>query len=158
MIKERGSHRIWAYLSFIQHRSLEILCNIDGTIMLILMNLTPYFSFKGYILACWRSFEMNQQQTYRGSSFYVGWMRGTLIYKNSISPMTSYITLLKLLAWSFSKRSKLMLSFNKICILVAWFLGLVVSVKRTYLKNHTTLMLAQTLPPLTGWLTRENPT
>ena len=27
---------------------------------------------------------MNWQQTYRGSRFYVGWMRGTFIYDNSI--------------------------------------------------------------------------
>ena len=29
---------------------------------------------------------MNWQQTYRGQSFYVGWMRGVLIYDNSLSP------------------------------------------------------------------------
>ena len=31
-----------------------------------------------------KSFEMNQQQTYSGSSFYVGWMRYTLVYKNPL--------------------------------------------------------------------------
>ena len=31
------------------------------------------------------SFEMNRQQTYRGSSFHIGWMRGTLEYDTSLS-------------------------------------------------------------------------
>ena len=29
---------------------------------------------------------MNQPQTYKGLSFYVGWMKGALIYNNSLSP------------------------------------------------------------------------
>ena len=33
-----------------------------------------------------RSMEMKHQQTYRGSSFYFGWMRGTLVYDDSLSP------------------------------------------------------------------------
>ena len=28
---------------------------------------------------------MNRQQTYKGSSYYVGWTRGTLVYDNSLS-------------------------------------------------------------------------
>ena len=37
-----------------------------------------------------KSFEMNQQQTYRGPVFLdVGWMRGTLVYNNSLSPICS---------------------------------------------------------------------
>ena len=30
--------------------------------------------------------EMNKQQSYMGPSFYVGWMRGALVYDNSLSP------------------------------------------------------------------------
>ena len=33
------------------------------------------------------SFEMNRQQTYKGSNFHVGWMRGILAYNNSLSPV-----------------------------------------------------------------------
>ena len=29
---------------------------------------------------------MNWQQTYKGSGFYVGWMRDTLTYNNSLPP------------------------------------------------------------------------
>ena len=36
--------------------------------------------FKESKLMWLRSFEMNQQQIYRGSSFYVGWIRGLLVY------------------------------------------------------------------------------
>ena len=36
-------------------------------------------SFGDHELVYLRSFNMNQQQTYRASSFYVGWMRGTLV-------------------------------------------------------------------------------
>ena len=42
-------------------------------------------SFKDVELIYTSSFEMNQQQTYPGSSFYVGWMRSTLVYNNSLS-------------------------------------------------------------------------
>ena len=31
-------------------------------------------------------FELNRQQTYRGSRFNVGWMRGTLVCQRSLSP------------------------------------------------------------------------
>jgi hypothetical protein len=34
---------------------------------------------------CSRSLKMNQQQTYRGSSLYVEWMRDMLIYNNLFS-------------------------------------------------------------------------
>ena len=30
---------------------------------------------------------MNQQQTYRGSSFYIEWMRDTLVYDNPLSKL-----------------------------------------------------------------------
>ena len=44
-------------------------------------------SFKDPELIYWRSFEMNGQQIYRGSSLYVGWMRDTLlVYDNSLPP------------------------------------------------------------------------
>ena len=42
-------------------------------------------SCKDLELVYWRSFEMNWQQTYRGSSLYVGCMRGTFVYANSLS-------------------------------------------------------------------------
>ena len=32
-----------------------------------------------------RSSEMNRQQTYKGSGFYVGWMRGMRAYDDSLS-------------------------------------------------------------------------
>jgi hypothetical protein len=32
------------------------------------------------------SFEMSEQQTYKESRFYIGWMTGTLIYNNFLSP------------------------------------------------------------------------
>lgn len=34
---------------------------------------------------------MNQQQLYRGSGFYVRWMRGILVYDNSRYPCISYL-------------------------------------------------------------------
>ena len=44
-------------------------------------------SFKDHELVYSRSFEMDMQQTYRGSSSYVGWMRGALVYDdNSLFP------------------------------------------------------------------------
>lgn len=43
-------------------------------------------NFKG-LLVYSRSFEMNRQQTYRGSSFYTGWMRDTLVYDNPLSKL-----------------------------------------------------------------------
>jgi len=43
-------------------------------------------SLKG-LLVYSRSFEMNQQQTYRGSSFYTGWMRDTLVYDKPLSKL-----------------------------------------------------------------------
>ena len=39
---------------------------------------------KGLKLVYWRSFELNRQWSYRGSSFYVGWMRGSLSLSLSI--------------------------------------------------------------------------
>ena len=39
-------------------------------------------SFQVSKLIYLRSFEKNRQQTYRGSSNYVGWMRGMLVYDN----------------------------------------------------------------------------
>ena len=122
-----------------------------------------------FILACqevikWVWPPMNQYRMFLCS--YVGWMRGTLVYKKfhfsyDQCQLTSYITLLKLLEWSFSKRSKLMLSFNRLCIRVPWFMRLIVSVEITDLEDHTTLKLAQTLPPhgsSPARPTRENPT
>ena len=45
-----------------------------------------------------KSFELNRPRTYGGSSFYVGWMRGMLVWDNSPSsdkatyglPLVSY--------------------------------------------------------------------
>ena len=33
-----------------------------------------------------RSFDMKQQQTCRGTTFYVAWMRGMLVYNSSLIP------------------------------------------------------------------------
>ena len=43
--------------------------------------------FKGFGSVCSTSFEMNQQQTYKGSSFHVGWMREVHLY--TITPSLS---------------------------------------------------------------------
>jgi hypothetical protein len=40
-----------------------------------------------------RSFEMNQQQTYAGSSSYVGQMRDALMYDNFLSPFLTSLGL-----------------------------------------------------------------
>ena len=60
---------IQAYLSFIQHKSLEITCSLQVT---FLSWFDIKISFKYPKLIYPRLVEMHQQQTYRKSSFYVG--------------------------------------------------------------------------------------
>ena len=43
-------------------------------------------SFEDHEKVCLRPFEMNRQRTYTGSSSYVGWLRGMLLYDNSLPP------------------------------------------------------------------------
>jgi hypothetical protein len=43
-------------------------------------------SFKDPKLVYSMSFETNRQQTYTWSAFYIGWIRGTVIFNNSFSP------------------------------------------------------------------------
>ena len=47
-----------------------------------LVDLTSALAMKTLKLVYSRSFGMNLQQTCRRSSFYVGWMRGTLVYQS----------------------------------------------------------------------------
>ena len=69
--RERENYRIQAYLSFIQHKSLEVVCNLGVTFF-------SWFdtgnSFKDPKLVSSWSFGMIRQQTHRGSRFLVGWM------------------------------------------------------------------------------------
>ena len=75
-MRERERER----LSFIQHKSPKITCSLQVTFF-------NWFdigiSFKDPELLYTRSFEMHWQQTYRESSFYVAFMRGTLVYDKS---------------------------------------------------------------------------
>ena len=70
-VREReGEYRIRVYRSFIQYESLEMWYAAQK--LLYLVDLTSRIGFKDPKLVYPRSFEMNQQQTYRGPSFYVG--------------------------------------------------------------------------------------
>ena len=44
----------------------------------------------GVTLIYWRSFETNRLQTYRGQVSNTGWMRGTLVYNDTLSPVWSH--------------------------------------------------------------------
>ena len=74
---------IMHFLSFVQHKSFEIACSPEVTLF---SRFDTGISFQGPDLMHSTSFEMSRQQTYRGSSTYVKWMRGTLIYDNALSP------------------------------------------------------------------------
>ena len=72
------------YLSFIQHKSPKVVCRLED-IIFYWFDTGFYFKDPGLIKS--RSFEMNWPQTYRGLSFYVGWMRGTFMCDNSLCPL-----------------------------------------------------------------------
>ena len=69
----KREYRIQAYLSFIQRKkkSLELVCSLEDFFFLFNLTLEVVYS---------RSFEMNRQQICRGLRFYLGWMKGTLVY------------------------------------------------------------------------------
>jgi len=74
---------IWACFSFILCKIPEIICNLDG---IFLVDLTLDFSFQGSdsaLKVIWDESATN----YKGSNFYVGWMRGMLVYNDSLSPI-----------------------------------------------------------------------
>ena len=64
--REIGEYCIQAYLSFIQHRSLHIVCNPEGTRFSLFDNI---IGFKDLGLVYSKSFEMNRQHTYEGQAF-----------------------------------------------------------------------------------------
>ena len=66
------NYRIPVYLLFIQHKSLKIRCGME---IIVLSWFDIGTSFKGPKLVYSMSFEMNRQQTYTGSSFFMfdGW-------------------------------------------------------------------------------------
>jgi hypothetical protein len=72
---------------FIQHKSPEIVCNFEIT---FLSRLDIGISFKGLELVYSRKFGINWPQPNRGSGvwffWFVGWMRGRLMYNNFLSP------------------------------------------------------------------------
>ena len=53
------------------------------------MSISHIIHFKDSELVYSRSSKIIRQQTYRGSSYNVGWMRGMLVYNNSLS-MTNF--------------------------------------------------------------------
>ena len=87
--KNKVNHCIRVYLSIIQRKSHELACNPKG---IFLGWLDTRISFKDpklvYLL---RSFESNQQQLCKESSFCVGWMRVRSYTENlSLSLSLSY--------------------------------------------------------------------
>ena len=81
-VRERGNYCIQVHLSFFQHKIPATICSPGDYFSQLI--LTPELDPE---LLHWMSFEVNLQQTYRGSSFNVGWMRGTmLVYTNSLFP------------------------------------------------------------------------
>ena len=68
---ERGNHRIWVYFSLSnKEASIRPRCFLGKVV------LTTRNGFKEPKLIYSRSFEINRQQIYRVSRFYVGWMDG----------------------------------------------------------------------------------
>ena len=62
----------------VQHKSHEIVWNLELAFLSNLLFLSPK-------LVQFASFVMNQTQTYEGSSFYVGWMRGQIWQQSSLT-------------------------------------------------------------------------
>lgn len=73
-ISKRNCIRV--YLSFIPHKNLEIVCNRE---IIFLVDLTLEFASKTSAESSQKSWQMTCSQTFIGSSFGAGWMRGTLI-------------------------------------------------------------------------------
>ena len=92
---ERSAHVIiaWMYLSFIQNKTLKIVC-IPKLTYLDWYNIG--ISFEGPGLVWIKSFELKLPQTLTRSGFYVGWMKRTFLCDNSVSQeiVTSNRTLL----------------------------------------------------------------
>ena len=65
---ERDYH-IRVYLSFIQHKNLDIICILE---VIFKSKFDIGIGFKASKLVYLRLFEMNRSQTCRGSRFYVG--------------------------------------------------------------------------------------
>ena len=66
----------------------EVVCHLEVFFFLVKRRRSWFdtgTSFEHSELVSPNSFDMNWYQTYRGSGFYIGWMRGTLVYNNSLS-------------------------------------------------------------------------
>ena len=79
---EGENGRVQTNLLFIQHKCLELVCSLEVTFC---SRLDTGISFKDPQLVHPRLFKMNRQQTYRGFGFQCGWMRGMLVYANTLS-------------------------------------------------------------------------
>ena len=69
---KRGSYHLWAYLSFIQHQILEIMCITKVTFC---GWINTVINIRTLNRPLWRSFEVNQQQTCIRVKFLIldGW-------------------------------------------------------------------------------------
>jgi hypothetical protein len=63
---ERGNYPLQAYLSFVQHKSLDIACSLEITLFSLF---ETGILFTDLELIYLMSFKMNLQQTYMGQSF-----------------------------------------------------------------------------------------
>lgn len=74
---------------FIVHNSLEIICNPQVDFFSLFYK---RIGFKDLELIYSRTLEMHQQQIYKRSSFYVGWVRDTmLVYEFSLPSLSSVL-------------------------------------------------------------------
>ena len=69
----------WAYISSVQHKCLEVICILEVVISSFFYS---GISIKDPELDYTNPSMMNQPQTYRASSFYVIWVRDTLVSNN----------------------------------------------------------------------------
>ena len=79
-----GIYCILAYFTFIQHKILKIVCKLE--VISFSVDLTSKLGLKIPDHITRGHFEMDRQQSYRGQVSYVGWMRGTFLCDNSLSP------------------------------------------------------------------------
>lgn len=80
----KSGNRIRVYLSSMQNKSTKIVCNPEVIIFQLIWHKSLFWNPWISLLSKW--FKMNRPQTYRGTCFYVGWMRGVVLYDNSLSP------------------------------------------------------------------------
>lgn len=81
-------HTSIAYLSFLQHKSLQIECS-SLDVAVIFSSFDIGISFEDPEVVSSKSLGMNRPQTYKRSSFSVGCMRGTFVCDNFLSPLSA---------------------------------------------------------------------